>query len=273
MGSNDIPPPHVPPTYHLITTILLGTGGALYTATYLLMTLQSQRDRTYAMPLLSLSMNVGWELIFSIYVAEALPERLTFLLWLLLDTGLVHAALRHGPHEWRHAPAVGAHLGAILGVGIAWWCAAFYALCAWWLDPVRPVNPKSGKHYMGVAGTDTTELGFWSALAAQVVLSVSLLAQIVVRGHSGGASYGIWAMRFWGSVSGLLAYYAYCWVVWPEAHAYFVNPLAVCWSATWVVADLVYLGVLVRVRRTERVLSDGRKVRGEQEKGKGLKGQ
>jgi hypothetical protein len=262
MGSNDVPPPHVPSSYHSVCMLLLGTGGLLYTVTYVLMTRQSLHDRTYAMPLVPLAFNFAWEMIFALYVAESLPEKITFATWMLIDVGLVYAVFKYGENEWKHAPIVGQHIGKILGLLVLWWCWALWALCTWWVDRANPVNPKQGKIYEGVEGIDTTELGFWTALVAQVMLSVGLLAQIIVRGNSGGASYAIWTTRFLGSVAGLILYYAYCWWVWSEAHGYFVNPFAVCLSATWVVADLVYLVMLREVQRTEIVLKDGRKVRG-----------
>jgi hypothetical protein len=260
MGSNDTPPPHVPSSYKAVSTVLLGCGGLGYTLAYILMTRQSIRDRTYAMPLFSLAFNFGWEIIFSLYVAESLPEKITFWIWMILDLGLIYSVLKFGANEWKHAPIVGRNIGKILTILVSWSCAIFWAVSHWWLR--ENINPKPGKHYGGVEGPDTTELGWWTSLTAQVVLSVMLLAQILVRGNSGGASYGIWLIRFLGSVAGLVAYYGYCWYVWPEAHRYFVNPVAVVMSGTWVTADLAYFVVLRRVKRTEVVLSDWRKVRG-----------
>lgn len=225
------------------------------------MTRQSLRDRTYAMPLFALMFNVGWEVIFSFYVAESVPEKTTFTVWMLLDLGLVYVTVKYGKNEWTHAPVVVRNIGKILLVGVLWWCWALWALSSWWLDLDNPVNPKPGKIYKGVNGVDSTELGFWTALVAQVVLSVSLLVQIIVREHSGGTSYAIWATRFLGSVFGLNVYYGYCWYVWPEAHGYFMNPFAVCLCVTWMVADIVYVVVLKKVKKTEVVLRDGRKVR------------
>jgi hypothetical protein len=217
------------------------------------------------MPLFSLAFNFGWEIIFSTYVAESLPEKTTFWLWMILDLGLVYAVLKYGKNEWTHAPLVGQNIGKILLAFVLWSCWAFWALSNWWIQ--ENINPKPGKHYGGVEGPDTTELGWWTALAAQDVLSVMLLAQIMVRGNSGGASYGIWAIRFVGSLCGLVIYYGYCWYVWPEAHEYVVNPLSICMSATWVGTDLAYLIVLRNVKRTETVLKDGWKVRRNSGKG------
>jgi hypothetical protein len=131
------------------------------------------------------------------------------------------------------------------------------------VDVDNPVNPKTGNIYKGVEGVDRTEFGFWTAMVAQVMVSWGLLAQIIVRGNSGGASYTIWTTRFLGSVARLNRYYAYCWWVWPEAHEYFIDPFAVCLWVTWVAAALAYLLILGVVKRTEIALKSGRKLRGE----------
>jgi hypothetical protein len=260
MGLNEAVPPHVTSHYTTVGVSLLGIGGILYTLTYYLMARQSLRERTYAMPLLPLAFNFAWEAIMLFYVSEELHEQVIFTLWILLDVGLVYTVIKYGANEWAHAPVLARNLGKILMAMIAWWGWALYALCTWWLR--NNVGKKAGIFYQGVEGPDVMELGFWTALVAQVVLSCALLAQILVRGNSGGTSYTIWACRFFGSLSGLNGNYFWLWWAWPEAHEYFVNPFAICLLITWVVADVAYLFVLVEVKKTEVVLEDGRKVRG-----------
>ena len=261
MGSNDIPPPHVSPQYPALSSLFMATGGLCYTITYFLMVQQSLRDRTYAMPIFSLALNFAWQIVFAFYVAEAPLEKTIFVLWMVLDAGLVYAVLKYGKSEWAHAPAVGRNLGKIMSVSVLWCCWALWAVSSWWIDEANPVNPKPGKVYFGVNGIDTTELGYWTAVFAQVVLSCMLLAQITIRGNSGGASYSIWATRFAGSLAGLNIYYGYCWYTWPEAHGYVMHPLSICFLATWPLADLAYLAVLREVQKTEVTLKDGKKVK------------
>ncbi|KAI4938772.1 uncharacterized protein J4E92_000053 [Alternaria infectoria] len=257
MGRLDILPAHVDPTIFDANDVFLGTGGILYTICYALMARQSIRDRTYAMPLFSLAFNFAWEIVFAIYVADELREKALFALWGLLDMGIVYAAVTYGANEWRHAPAVGRNIGKIFAGMLVWWCIALYAVSSWWLDVDHPVNPKVGKAYRGNLGIDKDELGYWTAMVAQVVLSVMSLAQLVVRGSSRGSSYSIWACRFIGSVSGLTVNYGYVWWVWPEAHGYYVNPMSVVMMVTWILADLGYLVVFRNVQRTGGVV-DGK---------------
>ncbi|KAF2821966.1 phospholipase D/nuclease [Ophiobolus disseminans] len=261
MARSDSLPPHVDPSLRTFNDVLLGTGGLGYTICYILMTRESIRDRTYAMPLFSLAMNFAWEMVFAMFVAVEVREQAIFTIWMLIDLGLIYALVKHGANEWKHAPAVGRHIGKIFTVMLAWWCVALYAVSIWWLDPTVPVNPKFGKAYNGSKGIDSDELGYWTALVAQIVLSVMSLAQIVVRGNSGGSSYAIWTTRFVGSLSGLNLNYGYCWWVWPEAHGYVANPIAVVMMVTWVLADLAYLFALYAVKQTEVVLPSGRKMK------------
>jgi hypothetical protein len=256
MARSDVLPPHVDPSIREVNDVLLGIGGITYTICYVLMARQSIRDRTYSMPLFSLAFNFAWEIVFALYVAEEPREKTMFTIWMLIDLGLVYAAVKYGANEWKHAPAVGRHVGKIFAGMLAWWCIALYAVSSWWVDPVNPVNPKFGKAYRGVKGIDTDELGFMTALVAQVVLSVMSLAQIMVRQSSRGSSYTIWALRFIGSLAGLTLNYGYCWWVWPEAHGYYTTPINIVMMVTWILADLGYFVVLCKVPRVYNTVED-----------------
>ena len=260
MGTNDIPPSHVPPSYHFVGTTLLALSGALWTTTYILMFLRSRADRTYSMPLFALAVNVSWELVMGFYVAEAWLETYVICIWLLIDMGLVYNVLLNGPSEWAHTPIVARNLGKIW-LGMMVWCSVgFYAFSKWWID--NKIGASPGKIYKGVleGAPDTTALGFWTAQFAQTNLGVLLVVQLVVRGHSGGHSYAIWACRFVGTVLVQVFSCGYAWWVWPEAHGYWASPFSVFMLVTATGSDLVYLFVMWRVRKQEVVLPDGRKV-------------
>jgi len=259
MGLNDIVPPHVTPAYLPVGITLFTGGGVLYTVLYYLMARQSLQDRAYAMPLLALGFNVAWEGVFLFYVSEDIYEKVVYALWILLDMGIVYSAVKHGPIEWTHAPAIARNLGKIITVIIAWWGWLIFAMSSWWLN--NNIGRKTGILYRGAEGPDPRELGFWTALFGQVVLSCTSLAQILARGNGRGTSYAIWFCRFFGSAVGLNANYLWLWWAWPEGHGYVMNPVAICFMITWVMADLAYLYVLRGVKKTEVVLESGRKVK------------
>jgi hypothetical protein len=190
MGSNDTPPPHVSPHYLPITNTLLQTGGSLWTLCYILLTLESFRSKTYGMPLFALAYNFAWEFIYAFYVAEMPLERAVFGIWCLLDSGMVYGIVKYGKNEWKHAPFIERHLGAIFWAMMVWCCAGHWASAKWWIE--NDVGMKEGKYYFGRVGPDTTELGFWSAAVSQAYLSGASLGQLLIRQHSGGVSWGIW---------------------------------------------------------------------------------
>lgn len=190
MGSNDIPPPHIPTHVVPICNFLLQIGGSLWTLCYILLWRQSIKTRSYGMPLFALSFNFAWEAIYALFVAEALLERVVFGVWLLLDCGMVYGVLKYGRREWDHAPFVKENLGWVI-LGLTVYCAAgHWAFAKWWID--TEIGKREGKFYRGVIGPDTTELGFWSAALSQAYLSAASLGQLLIRQHSGGVGWGVW---------------------------------------------------------------------------------
>ncbi|CZR55524.1 uncharacterized protein PAC_05412 [Phialocephala subalpina] len=253
MGSNDVPPPHVSTNLIPIANALLQAGGGLWTVTYILLTRQSFKDRTYGMPLFALALNFAWEIVYALYVAESPLERSApHRLW----DGLRSAYFWEGRME--PCSIHEKHLGTIFWLTTVWAILGHWTFAKWWID--NDIGQKEGKFYRGRVGPDTTELGFWSALLCQVVLSVASLVSLLVRRHTGGVSWGIWGSRMMGSVLGLYGNYGWLWWGWREAHKYFANPFAVFMLVTCLLSDFVYPFFFMGFRRTEKVLADGRKV-------------
>ncbi|OCL12776.1 hypothetical protein AOQ84DRAFT_333731 [Glonium stellatum] len=261
MGSNDAPPPHVPVYYLPVSNGLLQAGGVLWTIAYILFVRSSFRTRSYGMPILALAFNFAWEIVFALYVAESPLERSIFTIWMILDLGLVYCVVVYGQHEWAHSPAIARNLGKIFTLLTAGALAGHWTFAKWWID--NDIGKREGKFYMGRMGPDTTELGYWTVAFCQSYLSAASLAQLVVRGHSGGVGWGIWATRTLGSLLGFVVNYAWCWYYWREAHEYFMSPFSVFLIGVGLMADLLYPFVLLRIRKTETVSSDGRRIRGD----------
>jgi hypothetical protein len=196
MGSNDIPPAGCPWWLIPASTVCLGMGGMMWNVTYVLMTIRSIQTKSYGMPLLALSLNVSWELVYSIFVAEPVIERVGFAVWLVLDIGLVYNTVKYGRNEWEHSPFVARHIASILLIMTAVGLVGNYAFASWWLKtPGLGHGSKVGKFHSGVEEIDCTELTFWSAAAMQLPASSGSLAMLLVRGHSGGTSYAIWSVN------------------------------------------------------------------------------
>ncbi|KAK1710641.1 hypothetical protein BDP67DRAFT_407195 [Colletotrichum lupini] len=263
MGLTDTPPPHVPSWVVPASGALLITGAIFWDMCYVLMSIRSHRTKSYGMPLFALALNLSWELIYAARVAEHPLERLGFLVWLLLDVPLVYTTLKNAKHEWRHAPLVAKNIGAILAIMVALGCAANYAVAEWWLSaPGTGHGDKSGKWWAGREGFDCTELAFWTAGLAQFALGTGCLAMLLVRGHSGGASYAIWLCRALGTLTGWIGSTGLLWWYWPEAHGFFVNLMGIFLMTTCLACDTAYPFILAGVRRSEQVLPDGRLVSG-----------
>lgn len=194
MGSSDVAPPHVPEWVVPLSTVALGVGVLFWDATYILMTLRSLRTKSYSMPLLGLAVNVSWEIVYALYVCEALIETAGFTFWLILDIGLIYTTIKFAPHEWERTSGwVGRHMASILAVMTAVGCMGHFAFVSWWLSrPGIGHGDKTGKWYFGQDQYDTTELAYWSAGVAQMIASAGALSMLLVRGHSGGTSYAIW---------------------------------------------------------------------------------
>ncbi|KAI6092231.1 hypothetical protein F4821DRAFT_225173 [Hypoxylon rubiginosum] len=262
MGSSDIAPSHAPQWLVPASTALLGIGVLFWCLAYVLMTRRSIQTRSYGMPILGLVLNVSWEIVYGFYVSEMPFEKIGFTLWLLLDLGLIYTTVRYAPEEWESTNKfIGQHMGWILALLLAIGCWGHYAFASWWLSrPGVGTGDKSGKWYYGRDGYDTSELAYWSAGVAQLVLSSSSVAMLIVRGHSGGTGYTIWLCRFIGSLFGLGFCSALMWWYWPEAHSYWIEPMSVFICGLSLICDIVYPFVLWHVRQTERVDVNGRLV-------------
>ncbi|KAI9776735.1 MAG: hypothetical protein M1839_009379 [Geoglossum umbratile] len=212
------------------------------------------------MPLFALALNFAWEAVYALYVAESPLERFVFAVWLFIDCGMVYGMVKYAKYEWSHAPAVARRIGGIFAVMAVGATLGHWTFAKWWIQ--NDIGKREGKFYRGVVGPDTTELGFWSAALCQVYLSAASLCQLVVRQHSGGVSWAIWGTRTLGSVIGFYLVYGWEWYFWREAHEYFMSPFALFLWVTSFICDCVYPYVLWRIKNTEKVLGDGRRVGG-----------
>jgi hypothetical protein len=201
MGLTDTPPADCPEWLIAAHLVLIGTGVLFWDATYVLMTRRALATKSYGMPLVALAANVSWEIIYVCYVIETPLETLGFAFWLILDTGIVYTTLRFGSTDWvanRRFAWIGRHIGVFLTALTVLGGVAQFVFAEWWLAvPGRTFGhstsvDKTGKWWRGRDGLDTTEVAFWSAGLCQLILSVSSLAMLWSRGHSGGTSYMIW---------------------------------------------------------------------------------
>jgi hypothetical protein len=190
MGFNDVPPPHVSLWFGPVYNATFQFAGASWTLCYILIALEGFRTKSYGMPLFALANNFAWELVYALFVVDSLREKIAMTIWMLIDIPIIYSTLRYGTNEWVHAPTIKRNLGKIL-LSLMTMCAgAHWSFASWWIG--TGIAMKNGKFYRGVEGPDLTEMSFWAVSFCQVIVSTTSLAQLIVRQHTGGASWAIW---------------------------------------------------------------------------------
>lgn len=197
MGSSDVPPPSAPTWLVPASTYFLSAGVCFWLACYVLMVRRALQTHATPMPLFALGINIAWEVVFAFYVTEMPTELAGFILWLIFDMGVLYVTLTKARYSFATSPMVAHNISLVLATIFACGLGANFLFAQWWLEvPHRGHGNKDGKTWFGAEARDTTELAWWSAGAAQMVLSVGCLAMLLQRGHSGGQSYGIWYVLF-----------------------------------------------------------------------------
>ncbi|CRL19196.1 unnamed protein product [Penicillium camemberti] len=204
---------------------------------YALMVYTSFKEGTYAMSIMPLCCNFAWEIVYGlIYPSKNRLERGLIMLELLINFGIIYAAISFSPQEWSHAPLVEHNLHWIFGIGIIGFLTGHLALAA----EIGPALAYS-----------------WSAIVAQLLLSVGGLCQLLCRGSTRGASYSLWLSRFLGSCC-VIGFAVLRWMYWPESFAWLNSPL-VLWSvAAFLIVDSSYGLCYWHVKRHEESFQLGR---------------
>lgn len=193
MGFSDVAPPGAPTWLVPASTLCLVTGITFWLLTYVLMVRRSLATKATPAPLLALGLNLAWEVVYAFGVCEAWPEFVGFTLWLILDVPVLYVTLKTAKYSFQDAPLIAKNIPLLLSVIFLAGIAGNAGFVWWWLkEPHRGYGVKWGKTWKGLEARDTTELAFWSAGVAQNIFSVSALAMLLQRGHSGGQSYAIW---------------------------------------------------------------------------------
>ncbi|KAF4980236.1 hypothetical protein FZEAL_3715 [Fusarium zealandicum] len=194
MGSTDIAPATAPAWLIPASTACISAGVAFWLLAYVLMVRRSLANHATPAPLVALGLNLAWEVVYAFGVCEAPIETFGFTMWLLLDIPVLYVTLKTAPRTFAASPLVARNVPLLLAVIFVLGLLGNGAFVWWWLkEPHRGYGIKWGKMWKGLEARDTTELSYWSAGVAQTIFSVSALAMLLQRGHSGGQSYAIWA--------------------------------------------------------------------------------
>ncbi|EFW98599.1 hypothetical protein CMQ_4451 [Grosmannia clavigera kw1407] len=258
MGSNDIPPSHIPLWIVPTSTALLGVGVVCWCVAYKLMTLETLRTHVYSMPVVALVVNVAWEAVYCFLAVSDASwlEATGIFVWLLYDINLVQATVLYSGETQDRFSLSPRLLHRLLRTFVAKTIlvavVCHWVIASWWLSKAgRGCGDKSGKIWQGLDGYDTTELAFWTASVCQLVTSVSSLSMLWRRQDARGASMPALIWRTAGSVAGLGLANGILWWYWPEAHCYFSQLPAILLNGTALVCDITYGYVLSRYRSVE----------------------
>ncbi|KAJ6033885.1 uncharacterized protein N7446_007818 [Penicillium canescens] len=188
-------------------------------------------SRACWMPLLPLSCNVAWELVFiTLYPPPGSPI-LGF--WLLVNLGVIYSALRFAPSKASHLAVEKHYLPVLFVLAVGFWAWGHLAL-------IEQLNPLPAFYYGG--------------MACQLMTSAAALSGLVDQGSTQGASYTIWLSRVIGTSSALagLFFRAH---YWPSLWAWADNELMRWLAAAFVILDGVYGVQFWRLRRSENQLT------------------
>jgi paspaline synthase len=152
-----------------ISNILLTTLASGWLVCYAATIRTAFRDRACWMPLIPLSCNLSWELV---YVFLYPPPRLPIVtFWLMLNLVVVYVAVRFASGPGQHAAMSKQSLAVLFVLGALFWGAGHVAL-------ISQVGPLTAFYYGGIG--------------CQIITSATALCRLVDRGHTTGASYSIW---------------------------------------------------------------------------------
>ncbi|PSR82878.1 hypothetical protein BD289DRAFT_461526 [Coniella lustricola] len=225
-----------------LSIVALGLGVVFWDATYILMARCSMPKKVpYSTPLMGLALKLNWEIVYALYVSETPLEIAGFTIWSLLDIGLIYTTVKCAPLEWKRSSLwIGQNIVAILSLMTAVGCIGHFTFVSRWLSE------------SGIGRGD--KRGKWDFDRDDI----GSLAMLLVRGHSGGTSYTIWFCGTLRTVIDLGLSSAILWYGWSEAHGYLTKPFDLFLLGTTILANLMYLIGLWKVRATVVVLADGR---------------
>ncbi len=195
-----------------MTSFLVVLSGLAWTVVYVECIRVGRRDRTYAMPLAALGLNIAWESTYAVHgLAGALgAQPVINLLWALLDLVIVYTFVRFGRAEF---PTLSGRLFAGWGVLIF---ASSYAVQ--WL-------------FIGQFGW--TDAAKYSAFLQNLLMSGLFIAMLVARRGTRGQSMLIAVAKWIGTLAPTISIGVY-------EHSPFIFGIGILCG----VFDLVYVGLL-----------------------------
>jgi hypothetical protein len=199
------------------TDVLTLVSGVCWTGVYVLIILRSFRDKTYGMPFWALAFNFSWEFIFSFVLAPTSPEWQLQLwinrVWLLFDAAILVAYFKWGKKEWSSTLPL----------------ALFY--------PYSLTVLLTGYFFVYLLSVELDHSqGMYAAFIQNLMMSWLFIRMVQRRKSTAGQSIGVGVLKWLGTLAPTIIYGAQ-------------SPFVMFLGVSCFVADVIYLFLLVRVRR------------------------
>jgi hypothetical protein len=201
-----------------MTTFLTAVSGLAWTIVYVAAIRIGFAQRTYALPVMALALNIAWESIYSVWGVATDPGLQAYVnvVWALADLVIVYTYLRYGRREL--PPFV---TRAVFG---CWAVGAF------------------GTAYV-VQWAFVVEFGYsqaarYTAFLQNLLMSVLFIAMFVARRGARGQSLTIAVAKWIGTLAPTIVFGVH------EGSAFILTLGALC-----CLADLGYIALLARARR------------------------
>ncbi len=191
------------------TTILV-IGGIFWILTYIFIISKDYKDKTYGMPLIALSANISWEVIFSFIFPPLPPQNFINYLWFGLDVIIVSQFLKYAKNEF-----VNISLFKLYYIFIFTTVTAFIVIL---------IGSITLKDFTGV----------YSAFGQNLLMSLLFILMFSKRNDLKGQSFSIALFKMLGT--GLISTYFYFYGTMPQGPSFILPSIFV----SIFLVDLVY---------------------------------
>lgn len=200
-----------------MNTSLTLLSGIAWTLVYIDAIRIGLKDKTYAMPLFALALNLGWEALYAYHSLSSGPslQGIINACWALFDIGIVYTYFRYGRRYWPQAFSAGVFVG--------WSVLVFVVAFVLQLIFFYEFGGHAGARY--------------SAFLQNLLMSVLFINLLVSRKGTEGQTLLIAVAKWIGTLAPTILFGV-------MEQSWFIAALGVFCS----VFDLIYIGLLLWVR-------------------------
>ncbi|KAM3419169.1 hypothetical protein BST61_g5113 [Cercospora zeina] len=212
-----------PESYLFIQDGLIISCGVLYALCYMFYMTRTVRDKTCAGAVEYLCGTMAYEIYYAFTTTTTTFERLSFMIWFLLDASFATVAVFSAYHPSRRT-VVACRLvgGVIAGLGF------LHVLCQYSPDEREQVT------------------AYWTGLLLQLPIGWGSLYLLLTKRNTKGHSLEIWVTRFLGCIAAYLTFFWRYWNV-PENWSYAGSNLSIAVIAVTMIPEVVYPFVYIQV--------------------------